>query len=108
MIRRFVTWIAEKLWFSSGYRVVFEEDAPDMVRDRTLYLIGEQNNFWLAVMKCPCGCGGIVNLPMSANARPCWQISIQNGKPTLSPSIHRTTSCRSHFFLIAGRVIWCQ
>lgn len=105
-MRRLFAWIAEKLGFSSGYRAVVAEDTPAMVTDRTLYLIGRQSNFWLAVMKCPCGCGDVINLPMSANASPCWHASIQNGKPTLSPSIHRTTGCRSHFFLKAGRVVW--
>lgn len=108
MIRTFLSWITEILGFSSGYRIVVEEDTPDMVGDRTLYLVGKQKKFWLAVMKCPCGCGDVINLSMSANARPCWRHSIRNGKPTLSPSIHRTAGCRSHFFLKDGRVIWCR
>lgn len=108
MIRRLFTWLAEKLGFASSYGVVVEEETPEVIKDRTLYLIGEQNKFWLAVMKCPCGCGDAINLPMSATARPCWQVFVQANKPTLSPSINRTAGCRSHFLLKAGRVIWCK
>lgn len=108
MIRALFVWLAEKLGLSTTYRVEVEDDRPDTVKDRTLYLIGEQNHFWLAVLKCPCGCGDVIDLPMSANARPCWRGSVEDGKPSLSPSVHRTTRCRSHFVLKAGRVIWCR
>lgn len=107
-MRRFLVWIAEKLGLWSCYRVAIDQDVPERIESRTLHLIGEQDKFWLAVMKCPCGCQDVINLPMSANARPCWKAFIQSNKPTLSPSIHRTTGCRSHFFLKAGRVVWCQ
>lgn len=108
MIRKFFAWLAEKLGLSYAYRVAVEEDMPDTVKERTLYLVGEQNHFWLAMLKCPCGCGDVISLPMSANAKPCWRANIQDGKPSLSPSVHRTTKCRSHFVLKAGRVIWCR
>lgn len=108
MIRRFLAWVAEKLGCSSGYRVTVNEDAPDTVKDRMLYLIGEQGDVWLAVMKCPCGCGDVISLPMSGGARPCWHVFVEHGNPSLSPSVHRTTRCRSHFLLKAGRIIWCR
>ncbi|WP_227817366.1 DUF6527 family protein [Nitrogeniibacter aestuarii] len=108
MIRRFFTWLVGTLWRSSAYSIAVEDDTPNIVKGRTLYLIGEENHFWLAVLKCPCGCGDVISLPMSANARPCWRVSVQGGKPSLFPSVHRTAKCRSHFVLKAGRIIWCH
>ncbi|WP_425373246.1 DUF6527 family protein, partial [Klebsiella pneumoniae] len=29
------------------------------------------------------------------------------GRPTLYPSIWRTTGCRSHFWVRIGRIHWC-
>ena len=108
MIRRLFTRFVEWLGFLPSYRIVIENDVPEFVRDQTLYLIGEAENFWLAIMKCPCGCGDSIQLPMTETARPCWRVSVQRGAPTLVPSVNRATKCRSHFVLKAGRVAWCQ
>lgn len=108
MIRRMLAWVADKLGFRPGYQVAVEGDVPDKVKVGTLYLIGEPDQFWLAVMKCPCGCGEVISLPMSADARPCWRVFVKDGKPSLSPSVHRTARCKSHFLLKAGRIVWCQ
>lgn len=107
MIRRFLTWLLKWLGFSSSYRLVIEDDIPESIRDMTLYLIGEREDFWLAVLKCPCGCGDSIHLPMSETAKPCWRVSIQNGSPTLMPSVNRTAKCQSHFILKEGRIVWC-
>lgn len=107
MIRKFLTWLFGWLGFSSSYKIVIEDDIPESVSDQTLYLIGEQGNYWLAVMKCPCGCGDSIQLPMTETARPCWRVTIQKGIPTLAPSVNRTAKCKSHFILKAGQVVWC-
>lgn len=108
MFQRFLEWLGELLGFRAGFDVVADQEAPDVVKGRTLYLVGDSGHYWLAIMKCPCGCGDVINLPMSPGARPCWRALVHNGKPTLNPSVHRTTGCRSHFILRAGRVVWCR
>lgn len=108
MIRKFLTWLLEWFGFSSSYKIVIENDIPESVGDQTLYLIGEQGNYWLAVMKCPCGCRDTIQLPMTETAKPCWKVSIRNDVPTLMPSVNRATRCKSHFILKSGHVLWCK
>lgn len=100
-------------WFSdrfkrdkSAFVVAVESEVPDTVTTGKLYLIGEDGSYWMAQLKCPCGCGDTINLPMSKGARPCWRFSGARTKPTLSPSVNRTTGCQSHFILRAGKVQW--
>lgn len=82
------------------------EEAPDHPTKRTLYLVGESSNYWLAVLRCPCGCGEAISLPMTEGAEPCWQFNGNMNSPTLSPSVWRTEGCASHFFLRGGKVVW--
>ena len=82
-------------------------DVPEIVKLHTLYVIGERNTFWLAVLRCPCGCNEYIQLPLSGKSGPVWALTGSHTRPTLSPSIHRTVGCRSHFFIRGGRISWC-
>jgi hypothetical protein len=69
---------------------------------------GDTYTKWI-VMRCPCGCSDVLLLPALPNRRPCWHASISNvGIPSISPSIHRQTACKSHFIIRSGRIVWCQ
>ena len=70
------------------------------------------------VFRCPCDLGcdqPMVLLPIAGledqhgyktGAR--WQLQSEPGEPlTLSPSIQRIGGCRSHFFVVEGRINWC-
>jgi hypothetical protein len=87
----------------------FVEEIPDeLVRDR-LYLIGENDHYWCAAMRCPCGCGARIQLSLVENDDPRWQFRIDRRKrPSLFPSVWRTVGCHSHFILRQGGVIWCN
>jgi len=74
---------------------------------RTLVILNEGLEAWSVVMLCPCGCGDRVELPVFAEARPRWDLRIDDkGLPTLHPSIWRTDGCKAHYFVRAGRVVW--
>ena len=51
---------------------------------------------------CPCGCGAIGYVNVSGDKKPLWQWDGNKEKPTLSPSIQRTSGCRWHGYLRAG------
>lgn len=94
--------------FSPTYVAQLEQDYPDLVAEGRLYLIQDgTGQVWLAILRCPCGCGSDIQLAMSASARPRWQFKGLLGAPTLVPSVWRKGGCRSHFFLRAGMVLWC-
>ncbi|WP_246622445.1 DUF6527 family protein [Rhizobium laguerreae] len=60
-------------------------------------------------MRCPCGCGDMIELMILRGARPRWDISIDKaGHPSLHPSVWRKSGCRSHFWVREGRILWCE
>jgi len=102
----FLIWCGRKQ--APCYRMVLVQDPPDFVAADTLYLVGEYEDYWQAVLACPCGCKANIQLPMSPNTRPQWKFSGTNSKPTLTPSVWRKSGCRSHFILRNGKVNWCK
>lgn len=107
LVAQLSTWLGDRFnRRKSAFVVAIESDVPDSVTTGKLYLIGEDGDYWMALLKCPCGCGDTINLPMSEGARPRWKFSGTRKKPTLSPSVNRITGCRSHFILRSGNVNW--
>ena len=84
------------------------DDLPEAFRARTIYAIGESGTYWQAAFLCPCGCGSLIQLPLTPDARPRWLLSIADGNPTLKPSVWRTVGCKSHFFIRGGHVHWAK
>lgn len=83
-------------------------DFPDEPEDRVLYALGKPGNELFAGMKCPCGCQDFIELVLNGHS-PSWKISVsRNDKPSLYPSVFRSVKCRSHFFLIKGKIKWCN
>jgi hypothetical protein len=105
-VKRFFGQLAEKL--SWRWRAEGRAEEPDALLPRVVYLIGEQE-VWAAVFLCPCGCRKPVWLNLLKGHRPRWSVSVTaKGVPTVSPSINRRVGCRSHFFLRAGKIVWCR
>lgn len=61
---------------------------------------------------CPCGCGALVQLPITlAPAVPPpgrWQYLHSPDEPTLAPAIEHLEGCQSHYHLHGGRVVWVR
>lgn len=90
-------------------KVAFVADLPDEFANGALYIAGENGCYWCAGMRCPCGCGAAIHLSLVKDDDPTWRFSLdQRKRPSLSPSVWRTTGCRSHFFLRRGAIIWCR
>lgn len=71
-------------------------------------LAREDGEDWCVGMRCPCGCGYVIELLVVAEARPRWDVKVDaNGLPTLTPSVWLQKGCRSHFWIREGRTIWC-
>ena len=102
-----------ELWARLGPRrqlVVVESDSlPGSMPRRDLVLARDGDEAWCVGMYCPCGCGDVIELLVIPEAQPRWDIQIDaKGRPTLFPSVWLQTGCRSHFWLLAGRVKWCN
>jgi Family of unknown function (DUF6527) len=109
LMLRFLRW----LWSWRSFRRsrwigVVVDDVPDSLRKYCVYLIGEDGTLWQVAMLCPCGCSAVIQLCVLPDSRPSWSVSRHaDGTVSLSPSVWRTTGCRSHFFLRRGRIDWC-
>ena len=93
--------------FRPRTKVALVVERPTTPRKNRLYVTIQAGEPAFGVMICPCGCGETLNLRFLQNRRPRWDLLSKKGNATVRPSIWRTTGCRSHFFLINGRVAWC-
>jgi hypothetical protein len=94
---------------SARYVARSDGEVPEQPAAGVLHLIADGSGKpWLAVMHCPCGCGAMIQLPMSPPARPCWHFRGTMQAPSLWPSVRRKAGCRSHFILRGGSVLWCR
>lgn len=112
---RFLTTIWRRFWiwwvsfWERPYRSVMVEELPDRLAEKTLYIAGEGPHLWYVAMICPCGCGEVLQMSLLKDARPRWSVMVDSESvPSLSPSVWRQVGCKSHFFLIRGRIQWCE
>ncbi len=90
-------------------RIIEGDSLPARLSRRTLVLARDDGEDWCVGMRCPCGCGEVIELLIVPEAKPRWNITTDTkGRPSLSPSVWRQKGCRSHFWLKNGRVHWCE
>ena len=89
--------------------IVNGDSLPKKMPIRTIVVAIESDETWCVGLKCPCGCGYIIELPIIEEAKPRWDISLNSkGKITLHPSVFLKRGCKSHFWIKSGRIIWCK
>lgn len=83
-----VAWLRLTEWWA-GPRKVIEvqgELPPDQLPSRDLVLLREGGEVWSVVMRCPCGCGQPVELPLIREACPAGVcVWIKVGMPLWHP-----------------------
>lgn len=99
--------LLEWLLPARGLMVVTGDMLPKKLPLRSVVLLQDDGENWCVGMRCPCGCGQKVELPLIPEASPRWKLQIEvNGSPTLAPSVWLREGCRSHFFVLSGKVKW--
>tara|TARA_Y100000780_G_scaffold187277_1_gene174179 strand:+ start:586 stop:927 length:342 start_codon:yes stop_codon:yes gene_type:complete len=106
---KFFRWI-KGLWVDPQvYKAVVTSDIPKEVKEHQVFLVGDHGKFWVAVMKCPCGCGGSLHMNLIRSQRPCWRITVkEGGVVSFHPSLWKKNGCKSHFFLKDGVINWVK
>jgi hypothetical protein len=109
MLIKLVRWFASFIGYQPRYKTVICSDLPDACEAKTLYLIGEQDTYWMAALICPCGCRELIQLALDPTGRPRWQVSFNDKlQVSLQPSMNRKARCKSHFFFRHGKILWCS
>lgn len=110
MLKKLLKWLRslfEKRDSKPNYHHIVVLDMPKRIELKTIYLVSNDGYVWQAVMKCPCGCDEVLYINLIEEQRPYWTYSIDEKKEiSLYPSLHRKIECKSHFFLIKGKIVW--
>lgn len=104
-----IWWLRVKELLLPPRRVItLEADGlPKRLPRRDLLLLRDAGENWSIGMRCPCGCGQRIELPLLAEVKPRWNLRVdQRNRPTLSPSVWLRDGCRSHFFVRNGKIVW--
>jgi hypothetical protein len=90
-------------------RVVEGDSLPAKLPYRNLVLAREDGEDWCVGLRCPCGCGQRLEMMLLKSVKPRWDVTLDlRGRVTLHPSVWLRTGCRSHFWIRAGKVVWCD
>lgn len=109
----FKSWLAK--WLRSHrrepirFRTERVDRLPKIIKADLIYQIGDEDCVWAAALRCPCGCGDVIQLSLVHDTSPSWRIQERKSRDiTLLPSVWRTVGCRSHFIIYRSRLIWCS
>jgi hypothetical protein len=92
---------------SKLYTAVRMNELPDKLAIGKVYLIGENDHLWSAALKCPGGCGTVLEINLVPDMRPLWHVTEdRDGVVTIEPSIWRKRDCGCHFRITKGVVRW--
>ena len=93
------------------YKVELTSNNPTFedVKDGTIILVGGNDYAKWAYLKCPCGCNELIMMSLVKDNFPNWDVTLDKfGRPSIFPSINKTTGCRSHFWIKKGKIIWAK
>jgi len=108
LLRLFLTWlrVIPKPSFSARFVTAHPSDAA--VKNGQVWIVRDGKLLKWSRLRCPCGCGDVILLSLSASRSPKWQVSVDwLERPTLDPSVRRLEGCESHFWIRGGKVDWC-
>jgi hypothetical protein len=103
--------VLEKIEFilQKEFKVKYFEELPDIIENRTIYIVGIKNYPWLIAFNCPCGCNKLIQLNLLIDGEDTWAFKInKKGKINIYPSVWRKVGCKSHFFIRKSKVDWVK
>jgi hypothetical protein len=96
------------LWLAPPYDTqVVQDQLPNQLKNRMLYIVKDDGLFEQAAMLCPCGCNRVLHMNLLPDEHPYWHLTqYKDGTASLYPSVWRKMDCQSHFWFLRSRVHW--
>lgn len=90
------------------FRAEYVPELPEVPGPWTVYLGRDRDGLvWGGALRCPCGCAETIHVNFVPGHDAVWRFQVHpDATVTLSPSVWRTRSCRSHFFIREGILLW--
>jgi hypothetical protein len=105
-------WWRRRRWTRPRISRIVQSETQAAVPDRpdrhALYVVGAADAPKWAIMECPCGRGHRLALNLSPTISPRWDVRVEDGRPTVRPSVDSHSPYHCHFWLRRGRVHWTQ
>lgn len=90
-------------------KIIECDSLPERLPRRNLVLAREDGENWCVGLRCPCGCGERLEMMTLDNVAPRWDVGLdEKGRVSIHPSVWRRVGCRSHFWVRAGKIVWCE
>ena len=95
---------------SKSFKLKIVSELPEEPVEYVLYIEGnvQEEDYWYALLKCPCNCGDKIMLSLMTDSRPYWKVVFNKHSFSVYPSIWRTKNCMCHFWLKEGKVVWAK
>lgn len=106
---KFVNWLRNRKRVKKYSHTIFVEsilDVPEKIGKR-IYVVDRGGTKRWAVFLCACSRKNRVEVNLMKTKEPHWELSISNGKITLSPSVVVTGKCSCHFWLRNSKAYLC-
>ena len=88
----------------SELKLEYIELMPETLEEGILYI---SMTYGTCSHLCPCGCNYEVPIPFG-NTEYSWKlITEDNGTISLTPSLQNTFECKSHYYIIKNKIVWC-
>lgn len=109
-----INWAPEGEYILDSKKVILREPdreqwcRPDLAPGTARWSRNMRDEIVGLCFVCPCGCGSIGDLMIAPGyGGPVWRLLNNDyDRPTLEPSVQKTSPCRWHGFLERG--YWCQ
>ena len=110
MISWFET-LVERLsaWWRGDLRILVAngDTLPKPIPGNRMIQMVEAGRNWSVGFLCPCGCGDVIELLLLQTVQPHWVLSRDRlDRPSLHPSVWKSTGCKSHFWIRNGQAVW--
>lgn len=102
LFTRVKAWILSLFTRTHFKRIIFVgrmSDIPEVVDDRTAYIVEKMGRQVWLVFNCPCSNPHRLTVNLSKERTPFWQVTFHDNKISVYPSVWLGDGCGNHFWI---------